>query len=180
MTLLAQEQESSNFLLPNATIFVELILFLIVFWVFARWIVPPLSKAMDERQKMVRKQAEDREEAVRRLRQAEERYESALAEARGESARIRDEARAEAQKVREGMRRDVDREVERIQREGAAQLEEQRAVTVRHLRGDIGGLSAELAGRIIGEPLGDDPARRAEIDRFLAGLDDQQATGKGR
>src|SRR4051794_28865112 len=89
------------FLLPNGTIFVEIILFLIVVFIFTKFIVPPLAKAMRERQEMVRKQAEDREESALRLKQAQERYEAALAEARAEAAAIRDEARADAQRIRD-------------------------------------------------------------------------------
>lgn len=170
----------NNFLLPNATIFVELLLFLIVFGIFARWIVPPLSTAMRERDEMVRKQAEDREESARRLKQAEERYETALAEARAEASRIRDEARAEANKVREEMRQETDREVERIRRRGEEQLAAQRAETVDALRSEIGGLSTELARRIAGGALADDAARRSTVDRFLAELDEREpASGKG-
>ncbi|MGH3564831.1 MAG: F0F1 ATP synthase subunit B [Pseudonocardia sp.] len=143
-------QESNNFLLPNATFFVELVLFLIVFWIFARFIIPPLSRAMRERDEMVRKQAEDREESGRRLRQAEERYQSALAEARAEAGRIRDEARADAQRVRDEMRDQADQEVARIRQEGEEYLAAQREQTMQQLRSEIGSLSADLAERIIG------------------------------
>lgn len=169
----------SNFLLPNATIVVEFLLFLIVFAIFSKWIVPPLAKAMRERDEMVRKQAEDREESARRIKQAEERYETALAEARAEASRIRDEARAEANKVREEMRAETDREVERIRREGEEQLAVQRTETVRALRSEIGGLSTELAGRIAGGALGDETARRSTVDRFLTELDERAPSGKG-
>lgn len=147
-TVLAQE--SNNFLLPNATFFVELVLFLIVFWIFAKFIVPPLSRAMRERDEMNRKQAEDREESARRLRRAEERYQESLAEARGEAGRIRDEARADAQRIRDEMREQADQEVARIRREGEEQLAEQREQAVQQLQGELGGLSTELAERIIG------------------------------
>ena len=36
--------QNNNFLLPNATFFVELVLFLILFFVVARYIVPPLTQ----------------------------------------------------------------------------------------------------------------------------------------
>ncbi|MGQ0572951.1 MAG: F0F1 ATP synthase subunit B [Pseudonocardia sp.] len=140
----------SNFLLPNGTIFVELLIFLVVFLVFKRYIVPPLAKAMQERQDMVRKQVEDREESARRLRQAEERYQEALAEARGEAGRIRDEARADAQLIRDEMREQADQEVARIRTEGEEQLAAQREQAVEQLRGEIGGLSDDLARRIVG------------------------------
>ena len=104
-------QASENFLLPNATFFIELILFVIILLVLHRFVVPPLSRAMAEREQMVKRQVEDREEAARQLRQAEERYETALHEARGEAAKIRDEARADAQGYREELRARADEEV---------------------------------------------------------------------
>ncbi len=176
-TVLAQA--SDNFLLPNATFFVELILFVIILLVLHRFVVPPLSRAMAEREQMVKRQVEDREEAARKLRQAEERYETALHEARGEAAKIRDEARADAQGYREELRARADEEVERIRQRGEEYLTAQREQTVRQLRDDIGGLSTELAERIVGESLPGDERTRSTVDSFLSDLDERTPTGRG-
>lgn len=168
--------QNNNFLLPNATFFVELVLFLILFFVVARYIVPPLTKAMDQRDEMVRKAAKDREEATRTQRDAEERYQSELSDARVEAARIRDEARAEAQKVRDEKKEKADQEVARLREQGDRQLAEQRADALRQLRGDIGGLSSELAERIVGRPLPEGPQRQSTVDRFLAEMDEKSGT----
>ncbi len=42
---------------------------------------------------------------------------------------------------------------------------------MRQLRGEIGGLSVQLAERIIGSSLQDDGRRRDTVDAFLAELD---------
>jgi F-type H+-transporting ATPase subunit b len=42
---------------------------------------------------------------------------------------------------------------------------------VRQLRGEVGGLSVQLAERLIGESLADDARRSATVDAFLAELD---------
>jgi F-type H+-transporting ATPase subunit b len=44
---------------------------------------------------------------------------------------------------------------------------------VRQLRGEIGGLSVQLAERIIGTTLADDGRRRDTVDAFLSELDRQ-------
>jgi F-type H+-transporting ATPase subunit b len=173
--LLAAEAETPNFLVPNGTIFIVFVIFLAILFFFYRFVVPPLTKAMAEREEMNRKQVEDRENAQRRLAEAEQRYEKALAEARGEAAKIRDEARAEAQKIREDMRAETDREVAEIHRRGAEQLAEQQAEAVRSLRTEIGGLSTQLAERVLGRSVAGDAAR-PEVDRFLADLDAQDTT----
>jgi F-type H+-transporting ATPase subunit b len=171
MTRLLAAEENTNFLVPNATIFVELLLFLIILFIFSRFIVPPLTKAMREREEMNRKQAEDREEAHRRLQEAEERYQAALADARKEASAIRDEARADAQRIRDEMRAQTDQEVARIREDGERQLAEQRQQVLDELKGDIGGLSTQLAGRILGTPMGQDGPQRETVERFLAELD---------
>lgn len=172
MTIMAaaEAEESPNFLVPNATFLVELVLFGIFFFIFARFIVPPLSRAMRERDEMVRKQAEDSQAAARRLEQAQERFDAALAEARAEGTKIRDEARAEANEIREQMRAKADAEVQRIRQQGEEQLASQREQAVQQLRSDIGGLSTELAERVVGSPVATGGSR-STVDRFLADLD---------
>jgi F-type H+-transporting ATPase subunit b len=179
ISVLAQEQEggNNNFLLPNLTIVVEVLAFLLILYILKRYVWPPLSKAMTDRQEMIRQQVVDSDEASRRLREAEERYESALAEARNEAARIRDDARADAQAIREEMREQATAEVERIRVRGAEQLASQREQAVRQLRAEIGGLSMQLAERLIGQSLAGDTNRTATVDRFLAELDRMPARG---
>ena len=43
----------SNFLIPNGTFFFVLIIFLIVLGVIGKWVVPPISKVLHERDDMV-------------------------------------------------------------------------------------------------------------------------------
>jgi len=174
--VLAAEEETPNFLLPNATFFVELVLFLIVLLVLYRFVVPPLRRALDEREAMLRKQAEDRQLAARTLQQAQERYETELAEARAQAASIRDEARADAARVRAGLREQADQEVERIQRQGARELAAQRAQTLSQLRTELDGLSTRLAEQVTGQSLADDRGRQSTVDRFLADLEQSTTT----
>jgi len=171
-------EETTNFLLPNATFFVEFVLFLIVLFVLYRFVVPPLSRALDERQEMVRKQIADREKAARTLQQAKDRYESELAEARAQAASIRDQARADAARVRAELREQADQEVARILRQGAQQLAAQRAESMSQLRTELDGLSTRLAERVIGDSLADGPRRRSTVDRFLAELEQTTAAGR--
>lgn len=172
MTLAAAAEETPNFLVPNATIIVEFILFLLVLFFFYRFVVPPLTKAMAERDEMNRKQVEDRDNALRRLAEAEERYQKSLAEARAEAAAIRDEARADAQRTREEMRAETDREVAEIHRRGEEQLAAQREEAVRSLRTEIGGLSTQLAERVLGRSLSGDGSHQSTVNSFLVGLDE--------
>ena len=155
------------FLIPNATFFVELVIFLIVLGVLWRYAVPPVKRAMDERQNMIRRQIEESQQASKRLAEAEARYSRALAEARVEAAKIRETARADAQEIKDEMRQQTEQEVARIRQRGEEQLATQRDSVIRELRGEIGTLAVTLAGRIVGESVADDARRAGTVDRFL-------------
>ncbi len=155
------------FLIPNATFFVELVIFLVVLWVLWRYAVPPVKRAMDERQAMVRRQIEESQQASKRLGEAEARYSKALAEARIEAAKIRETARADAQEIKDEMRQQAEQEVVRIRQRGEEQLATQREAVVREMRGELGKLAVTLAGRIVGESVADDARKAGNVDRFL-------------
>jgi F-type H+-transporting ATPase subunit b len=163
---------ANNFLLPNGTFIAELVAFLIILYVLWKYVVPPLSKSLQDRQDMIIKQVQDAEEAQRKLKAAEERYEQALAEARTEAAKIRDGARADGERIREELREQANSEVERIRQRGEEQLGAQRDQVVRQLRGELGGLATQLAERLVGHELSDNAGKQATVDRFLQGLDD--------
>ncbi|MGH3874529.1 MAG: F0F1 ATP synthase subunit B [Pseudonocardiaceae bacterium] len=163
------------FLIPNATFFVELVIFLIVLAVVWRYVVPPVKRAMTERQEMVRQQIEESQQARTRLAEAQARYSEALAEARVEAAKIREAARADAQVIKDEMRQQAEQEVTRIRQRGEEQLTNQREQVVRELRGELGKLAVTLAGRIVGESVADDSRRAATVDRFLDELQGMSA-----
>ncbi len=164
------------FLIPNATFFVELVIFLIVLGVIWRYVVPVVKRAMNQRQEMVRRQIEESQQARTRLAEAEARYSEALAEARVEAAKIRETARADAQETKDEMRQQAEQEVARIRQRGEEQLATQRDQIVRELRGELGELAVTLAGRIVGESVADDARRAGTVDRFLDELEGMSAT----
>jgi F-type H+-transporting ATPase subunit b len=165
--LAAPEGGGNIFLIPNATFFVELVIFLVVLGVLWRYAVPPVKRAMDERQNMVRRQIEESQLASKRLSEAEARYSQALSEARIEAAKIRETARADAQEIKDEIRQQAEQEVARIRQRGEEQLATQREAVVRELRGEIGTLAVNLASRIVGESVADDARRAGTVDRFL-------------
>ena len=66
VVLLAAEEGggTSNFLIPNGTFFVVLIIFLIVLGVIGKWVVPPVSKVLSEREAMLKQTVEDSRKAA--------------------------------------------------------------------------------------------------------------------
>ena len=173
--VLAQEGGNNNFLLPNGTFIVELAIFLIILGVFWKYVVPPVRKAMGERQDMIRRQIEESRQAHERLEQAEAKYREVLTVARTEAAKIRDEARAEAGKIKAELREQAEREVNQIRLRGEEQLATQREQVLRQLRAELGELAVTLAGRIVGESMTDEARRRGTVDRFIQELEGMPA-----
>ena len=97
--LAAEEGGQSNFLIPNGTFFFVLLIFLIVLGVIAKWVVPPISKVLREREEMVHKTVEDNRRAAQLRAAADADYLKVMATARREATNVRDEARAEGRKI---------------------------------------------------------------------------------
>lgn len=161
----------SNFLVPNGTFFVELIAFAIMFFIIARYIVPPINKAMTDRQDAIRKQFAELDEAKEQATEAADEFRSQIEDARHEAARIREEAREQGAAIVIEMREQAQAEAARIVEHARAQIEADRQQAVTSLRSEVGNLATELAGRIVGESLEDEARQSRVVDRFLAELD---------
>jgi F-type H+-transporting ATPase subunit b len=155
----------NNFLVPNATILVEIVLFFVFLGVLAKWVLPPITKAIADRQETVRRRLVEAEEAKKSLASAEADYQQALAGARHEAARIREEARERGAAAIAEAREQAQQEATGILDEARRQIEADRERAFGELRTEIGALATDLAGRVVGEPV---TADAEQIDRYLA------------
>jgi F-type H+-transporting ATPase subunit b len=167
--------ETNNFLVPNGTFWVELIAFAIMFYILAKYIVPPINRAMTARQDAIRQQFTDLDQAKADAKSAEEEFRAQIADARHEAARIREEAREQGAAIIAEMREQAQAEAGRIVEHAHSQLEADRQQAVTSLRAEVGSLATELAGRIVGEALEDQARQSRVVDRFLADLEAQES-----
>jgi F-type H+-transporting ATPase subunit b len=154
---------------------VGIISFVILYVLYKRLVVPRLEAMLAERQRTIEGGIERAEAMQAEAKAALERYQAQLAEARSEAAQIRDQARAEGQQILEELRTQAQEESARIVARGEEQLATARQQVVNELRGQIGALAVDLAGRVVGESLADDARRSGTVDRFLAELDGMSA-----
>ncbi len=166
---------ASNFLVPNATFFVELLAFVLILGILAKWVIPRISEAMAARQIEIKQKYDDLEEAQAKAEEAENEYRSQLVEARHEAARIREQAREEGAAIVAEMREQAQVESARILRHGQTQIEAERQQVVTQLRTEVGTMATTLAGKIIGESLEDDERQARTIERFISELENQGA-----
>jgi F-type H+-transporting ATPase subunit b len=141
---------TSNFLVPNGTFFVVLLIFLIVLGVIGKWVVPPISKVLRARDAMVKQTVEDSRKAADQFAAADEDYQTEMAKARSEASGLRDESRAEGRKILEDMRGRAGGEVASTLQQAEAQLKQQSDSIESDLRASVDSLSSALASRVLG------------------------------
>lgn len=146
----AGEGGTNNFLLPNGTFFVVLVVFLIVLGVIGKFVVPPISRVLRERQAMVTKTIEDNRRIVEQLAAADADYQKVMTQARREASGIRDEARAQGRKILEETRGRAHTETADVLQRASEELSQQGQQTMAELQASVDALSTALASRIVG------------------------------
>src|SRR6187455_2945548 len=114
MALVAITPMADNFLVPNATFFVELVAFLVLLFLLGKFVIPPINRAMTARQDAIREQFAELDEAKSEASAAEEEFKAQIADARHEAARIREEAREQGAQIVSEMRQQGESEKARI------------------------------------------------------------------
>jgi F-type H+-transporting ATPase subunit b len=152
VAILAAEEGGgqSNFLVPNGTFFAVLLIFLITLGVISKWVVPPVSRVLAEREAMLAKTAADNRKSAEQVAAAQADYDEAMSGARTEASSIRDEVRAAGRQVIDEKRAAASGEVSDTLQQADQKLSEQRSATQSELQTSVDGLSATLASRILG------------------------------
>jgi F-type H+-transporting ATPase subunit b len=148
-----------------------LVTFGILYWVVAKRVVPRLEQIYAERTAAIEGGISKAEEAQAAAQAALEHYNAQLLEAREEATRIREDAKAQGAQIIAELREKANQEAGRITESAHKQIEAERQQAVVSLRGDVGRMSTELAGRIVGESLEDETRQRNIVERFLAELE---------
>jgi F-type H+-transporting ATPase subunit b len=174
----AEEGGGGNFLVPNWTFVFELISFGIIMFILWKYVIPPINKAMTERQEKIKAQFDEAAQLKADAEATEKENQEQLADARAEASRIREEAREQGAQIIVQHREQAQVEAERITANAQAQLEVERTQALSQLKGEVGAIATTLAGRIVGESLEDDQRQKRSVERFIAELEDEGKEGK--
>ncbi|MFG3494826.1 F0F1 ATP synthase subunit B [Streptomyces sp. NPDC047928] len=181
MLHLAAEEPQMPLLPVWPEIIIGLIAFGIVFFVFAKKLLPTINKVLEERREAIEGGMEKAEAAQIEAASVLEQYKAQLAEARHEAARLRQEAQEQGAAIIQEMRAEGQRQREEIVAAGHAQIEADRKAAAGALRQDVGTLATTLAGKLVGESLEDHARQSRTIDRFLDELEEKaESTGAAR
>lgn len=173
--------EEGNVLLPATYDIVwSTVVFVVLFVLFWRFVLPTYLRVLDERGAKIQGGLEKAEKAQAEAAAALQAYNDQLAEAREEAGRIREQARGEGAVIIAEMRDRAQSEAARITEQAQRQLEAERQQAVAQLRGEVGRLAVDLAGRVVGESLSDEERQRRVVDRFIADLETADAQPVGQ
>ncbi|MGD0083310.1 MAG: F0F1 ATP synthase subunit B [Acidimicrobiales bacterium] len=166
------------FLLPGFTFVLELIAFLLVLGFVAKYVLPPLRKAMDERAAHIRNSIQAAEDARSAAEEAVAKRRELLEQARGEARAIVDQANTTAEQLREEGRQRGQEEYERLLANAHTDIEQERLRARDEVMEDVGALVLRAAEQVIGGAL--DPAHhRALVDEAISAAQASAPGGSG-
>ena len=149
----------------NATLFVQIVVFLALWWFTAKYVWPPIVKSLDERSKRIADGLAAADKAKADLAAAEKRVQAEITAARNSAAEVRASGEKQAASLIEEARAEAARIVAEARKaaEGEAALAAQRAKD--QLREQVATLAVAGAERILRREI--DAGKHAEL---LAGL----------
>lgn len=168
---LPMEGEPSILLPPMYDVFWSLVVFIVVFLLFWKYVLPKFQEVLAEREDRIKGGIERAQVAQAEAKAALEKNNAELAEARAEAAEIREAARARGKEIEAQARANAEAESRRIVEAGEKQLLASREQVVSELRNEMGQNSISLAERLLGTELSDSTRRSNTIDDLLAELD---------
>ena len=133
----------------NATLVAQMVVFFILWWVVAKFIWPPLVKALDERAKKIADGLAAADKGKAELELANKRVEQALTEARNEGAQRIADAEKRAQMSAEEIKQNAQAEAARIIAQAKAEAEQQTVRARESLRDQVATLAVKGAEQIL-------------------------------
>jgi F-type H+-transporting ATPase subunit b len=137
----------------NGTLIAEIIAFLLMLGVLAKWVYPPIIKAAEARQNQIKQQLAQAEKARQ---EAEERLQAAQAEiqkARVRAGQIIEQANRAAERIQQEAQEKAREEARRIVEAASRDIDAERQRAIQAIRLQMAEIVTEAVRRIVGESL---------------------------
>lgn len=162
----------------SLSLIAEIIAFVLMILILARWVYPRVMAAAEARQRAVAEQLlaaeRSREEAEQRLRDAEAQFR----DARGQASQIIEGANRSAQQLSAEARTRADEEARRIADSARKDIVAERDRALDSVRSEVAGLVVAATEKVIGETLDGDRHRRL-IDEAIAEVGGADGRSRG-
>jgi len=172
-------ETAQNPLLPTWPEFIiGTVVFVVVFGVLARMLLPRILKTLTEREDAIQGGINRADEAQAEAQAVLAQYRAQLEDAKHEASRLREEAREQGAQIIAEMRERAEAEARRITEAAQAQIDAERQQALISLRAEVGTLAVDLASRIVGESLTEHARQSRMVDRFLDGIEAQSGAAQ--
>jgi len=151
----------------NATLIGQLITFAVLVWFTMKYVWPPITKAMHEREKTIASGLEAAERSKRELELAEHKALSILREAKDQASTIVDNAHKRSVQIVEDAKESARQENKRIVEQANEEIVREVSRTKETLRKQLATLAIAGAEKIIQRNL-DESTNSALLDEFVA------------
>ena len=160
---------NSNFLVPDGTFVAEFIAFLIIVGIIAKYVLPPLNRAMEARQEQIRTSLEAADAARAEADETRAQRQTILDEARQRAREVLAQANTSAERVAAQAEERGQQEYDRLLRAAEAEIALARQRAVDEVSAQLGALVMSVARQVIGREI-DAGSHRALIDEAVAAL----------
>jgi F-type H+-transporting ATPase subunit b len=159
----------------NGTVIVEILTFLIMLAVLARYVYPQVVRLAEARQRAVADQLREAEkaraDAEARIKEAQ----AKLDDARKTAQQLIDASNKSGEQLRQELRQKAEEDAKRIGESARKQIESERDQAIRSVRAEVADLVVQATEKVIGEAL-DERKHKALIERAI----EEVASGDGR
>lgn len=153
----------------NLTLIGQLIAFSIFVYFCMKFVWPPITQALDERQKKIAQGLADADKAAKELDVAQAKIDEEIGAAKEEAARILEQARKQAAQTVEDAQAKARAEGEKIIEQAQAEVAQEAQAAREALRAQVGALAVTGAAKILGKTV-DAEAHGELIDQLAKEL----------
>ena len=129
--------------------FWQIVLFLALFAVLAKFVWPPILKTLQDREEKMRDDLKQAEEANKQAQQTLDQYKQQLAEAQKESQRIIEQARDEAQQLKSQLKEETNQELTQMRQRAEQEIGTAKEQAISDIYDQTATLATQVAGRIL-------------------------------
>jgi len=154
------------FVVPNLTLLIQDLAFIILMVLLVRYLYRPISQVLEARTRRIQEGLRAAEEAKRDREAAEKEYQLKMDEARREGQALLDRIAKQGEDLRKELETKAREQAEGLIARARAEIQQEREKAVQDLRAQVADLAVLAASRIIGESL-DAKKHRELIERAI-------------
>lgn len=160
----------------NGTLLAQIVNFLILVAILAKFAYKPLMQGLEERQRKIADSIDSAEQDRREAEQLKLEYKKQLVEVRAQAQAIVEKAEKVAEENKEEILKAARAESARILKSVQEEVARERELALAQLRGEVVALSMAAATKIMKEKM-DSEANAAIVSDFIDKLDDKKIGG---